>query len=209
MFDLTLPHHCYLCQVPIGCWRSQSGRCASANIVARRSMPRMAARSSVRVGAGINITSINQWGKGKQSSFLFCRYMVKCVYGHEFIWLVSGCLPQADSFFEKFIKYRALLTNIIHETYQSTADMKATLKNAGSMIFILPDEGISPRELLSSPEKCKRFWKRCWSVSLYANWLRRLRAAARQSWYDFESSLYLWDYHVRWYAAVCWHLWKS
>jgi len=30
-----------------------------------------------------------------------------------------------------------------------------SLKNAGSMIFILPDEGISPRELLSAPEKAQ------------------------------------------------------
>ncbi|WP_052339602.1 serpin family protein [Gorillibacterium massiliense] len=29
------------------------------------------------------------------------------------------------------------------------------LKNAGRMVFILPDEGISPRELLSTPEKVK------------------------------------------------------
>ncbi len=29
------------------------------------------------------------------------------------------------------------------------------LKNAGQMVFILPDEGVSPRELLNSPEKMK------------------------------------------------------
>jgi len=34
-----------------------------------------------------------------------------------------------------------------------------SLKNAGSMIFILPDKGISPRELLSSPEKMQEIFE--------------------------------------------------
>lgn len=34
-----------------------------------------------------------------------------------------------------------------------------SLKNAGSMIFILPDEGVSPRELLSTPERTKEVFE--------------------------------------------------
>jgi len=53
--------------------------------------------------------------------------------------------------------------DFMNKTYSSSVFAKGdgftrsslSLKNAGSMIFILPDEGISPRELVSTPEKIR------------------------------------------------------
>ena len=51
-----------------------TNRCVSASIVVRCSTPRMTARSSVRDGAGISITSINRGGR-KSSELAFSTHL--------------------------------------------------------------------------------------------------------------------------------------
>ncbi len=68
--------------------------------------------------------------------------------------------------------------DFMNQTYSSAGFAKGegftraglSLKNGGRMVFILPDEGISPRDLLATPEKAKAVFEEgeeCWGQVIW------------------------------------------